>query len=84
MEFTLNLNLLLRSLSGFRLGVIDNVGLPMSNVSSKMQYQYKILKEVPVFFSLIMIFSPALANELVTMAIRNHYLQSFNFKRYLK
>ena len=35
------------------------------------QYPIKILRKIPLFFSLTLIFNPAPTNELVTMATKN-------------
>ena len=48
---------------------------------SKMQYQFEILRKMPLLFSSIMIFSPALPHEFVTMATMNDLSLIF-FKRY--
>ena len=54
-----------------KFGVKGNFGLLISNLSSEMQHQHKILRKIPLCFSSIMIFSPAIPHELVTMATRN-------------
>ena len=55
-----------------------------SKVSQKCSISSKSLKKMPIFFSYIMIFSPALSNELVTMATIKTCLQSFNFKNFYR
>ena len=54
-----------------------NFGLLTSNLNLKMEHQYKILTKTPVFFSLIMIFSPSVPHELLTMAKMNDLLSIF-------
>ena len=57
-----------------KFGVRGNFRLLISNINSKTQYQFQILNQfqvMPLFFSWIMIFSPALPHELVTMAPMN-------------
>ena len=50
---------------------MGNSGLLISNHNSKTQYQFEILRKMPLFFFSIMIFSPALPQEFVTMAKMN-------------
>ena len=54
-----------------KLGLRGNFRLLISNLNSKMQYQFEMLRKMPLFFSSIMIFSPALPHKLVTMATIN-------------
>ena len=51
--------------------VRGNLGLLISSFNSKMQYQYKILRKMPLLFFSILIFSPALPHELVAVATMN-------------
>ena len=52
-------------------GIRGNAGLLISNLHSETQYQFERLKDIALFFSLIMIFSAALPHKLVTMATMN-------------
>ena len=67
-----------------KFGVRGNFGLLISNFNSKTQYQFEILRKMPLFFFSTMIFSPALSQEFVTMGTIIIFLQFFNFKRYYK
>ena len=50
-------------------GVRGNFGLLISNLNSKMQYRFEILRKMQLFFSFssVIIFSPERLKELVTM-----------------
>ena len=70
--------------SKLKLDVRGNFWLLISNLDSKMQYQFEILRKMPLFFFSILIFNPALPQaEFVTMAWMT-CLQSFSFKRYCR
>ena len=45
--------------------------------------EHKILREMPLFFSLTLIFSPAPPHELVTMTTRNDLSLIFQFQEIL-
>ena len=51
--------------------VRDNFRLPILNLNSITQYRFEILRKMTLFFSSIMIFSPALPQGMVTMATMN-------------
>ena len=51
--------------------VRGNFGLLISNLNSKTQYQFEILRQMPLFFFLITIFSPALPQEFAIVATMN-------------
>ena len=61
-----------------KFGVKGNSGFLISNLISKVQYYFKIVRKMALFFSSIMIFSPAPPHELVTC------LQYLNFKTYYR
>ena len=52
-------------------GAGDNFGLLISNPCSKTQYQQKIRTRMPLFFSLVMLFSQSLAHKLITNCLKS-------------
>ena len=67
-----------------KFAVRGNFRLLISNLNSKTQYQFEILRTMPLSLSSIMIFSPVLPQELVTMVLMNDLSSIFNFKRYCR
>ena len=63
-----------------KFGASGNLGHLSSNLNSKTQDQFQILRKMPLFFSMIMIFSKALPQESVTMATMNNMSLIFNEK----